>query len=56
MKDKILKVLNDYKQTAKDGSDGDYDTFNVVYEDDFNDLAQELVNLFSLHSVSISTD
>jgi hypothetical protein len=56
MIDKILKVLNDHKETAKAGSDGDYDTFNAVYEDEFNDVAQELVNLFSLHIVSSSAD
>jgi len=56
MKNKILKILNNFKETAKFGSDGEYETYQAVYEEEFNDVATELVNLFSIHVVSTQSE
>ena len=44
-KEEILKVLNDHKETAKFGSDGDYQTYQAVYEEEFSEVADAILRL-----------
>ena len=43
----ILKILNEYKSEVKHGSDGDYDTFFAIDEDDFNEVTNDIMSLFN---------
>jgi hypothetical protein len=47
MKDEILKILESY---IKDG----YRTERGIYDNDIDDVADELVKLFAIHNVSVS--
>lgn len=52
----ILKVLYNYIETVKMGSDGDYETYNAILEENFINLADELVKKLSLDVVSNNED
>ena len=43
MKNKILEIFKKHQKMAKLGSDGDYETFMCLDEDDFNEIASEIV-------------
>ena len=44
MKEKILEILNSYKEECKVGSDGDYENYEAIFTEDFNDLADALTD------------
>lgn len=43
MKELIIAILNKYKETYKLGSDGDYSTYEAVGEEDFDLVADEII-------------
>lgn len=45
LKKVILEVLNKHSETAKHGSDGEYHNITVIDSEDFNVIADEIVNL-----------
>ena len=41
--EKILEVLNSYKEDCKVGSDGDYENYECIFSEEFKDVANEVV-------------
>ena len=54
MKEKILEILNSYKEGCKVGSDGDYENYEAIFTEYFNDLADEIVKKLNIDDVSNS--
>ena len=47
-KKQILKVLDSFKETAKFGSDGEYETYQAIYEEEFSEVADAILRLFGV--------
>jgi len=45
IKQKIFKIFNEHKTSAKWGSDGSYDEFFAIDEEDFNDVITDLLKI-----------
>ena len=43
IENKIIEILRSYAGTVKSGSDGDYEQYEAIMEDEFVDLTRELV-------------
>jgi hypothetical protein len=53
MKDLIISILNKHKETYKLGSDGEYDAYKAVGEEDFNLVAAEIIQSLQTEWVSV---
>ena len=45
IEEKIMRILDDYKEPFNHGSDGESDTFFAISEDEFGYIAEELLKI-----------
>ncbi len=45
IEEKIMRILDDYKESFMDGSDGEYYRYFAIHDEDFGDLTKELLKI-----------
>ena len=45
--EKIMRILDDYKESFRDGSDGSYDDYFAIPEEEFGELTKEIMKMLN---------